>query len=177
MVVDIRLSSDFRKLIQAFPDHAFTRKDIIDILQKRTLDVFERHGKKGCESHIPSTNSSITDNKAKFLGKDTSKKSFPETPAVPESWLERLSIIKRELGLSQDSSLQDLRTELKDYTFASRAMMDESINGKYSKVLNSTVINFDDRKLDSIMNTAFHEIGHHVLYNRIDSTLIEEWKV
>lgn len=113
MVVDIRLSGDIRKLVHAFPEHSFTGEDLLDIIHKKTLAVFERHGKKGSESHIPSTNSSITDNKNRFLKKDTSKKSFPETPADPESWLKRLGIIKKELGLAEDESLQRLREELK----------------------------------------------------------------
>jgi len=121
MVVDIRLSGDLRKLVHAFPQHKFTCEDLLDIVHKKTLAVFERHGKTGSESHIPSTNSSITENKARFLKKDTSKKSFPETPADPIKWLELLSIIKADLGLSQDSTREQLREELKRIKNKSKA--------------------------------------------------------
>ena len=47
--------------------------------------------------------------------------SFPETPADPLMWLERLSIIKADLGLSQDESLQRLREELKRIQGKSKA--------------------------------------------------------
>lgn len=117
---DLRVLTELRRLVRYHPNSTFTSKDLIDIVNNRITSVYERLGISEnivvvqTPKVIPSGD--IVNNKNKFLGKETSKRTFSETPADGDAWAERISIIRSNLGLSHDEPTQnDLRKELKRF--------------------------------------------------------------
>jgi len=114
---DLRVLTELRRLVRYHPNATFTSKDLIDIVNNRTTSVYDRLGKtenKPNPKVVPSGD--IVNNKNKFLGKETSKRTFNETPVDGDAWAERISIIRSNLGLSHDEPTQnDLRKELKRF--------------------------------------------------------------
>ena len=112
---DMRVLTELRRLIRYHPKATFTSDDLADIVNNRTTKVYDRLGileNKPKPDVIPSGD--IVANKNKFLGKETYKRSFTETPADGNAWSERISETRSRLGLSHDEPTQnDLIIELK----------------------------------------------------------------
>lgn len=121
----MRVLTELRRLIRYHPKATFTSEDLSDIVNNRTTRVYDRLGileNKPAPDVVPSGD--IVANKNKFLGKETSKRSFKETPADGDAWSERISKIRSELGLSHDEPTQnDLIIALKRFRNKSKAAL------------------------------------------------------
>jgi len=111
---DMRVLTELRRLIRYHPKATYTSEDLSNIVNNKTTKVYDRLGvleNKPAPDVIISGD--INANKDKFLGKETSKRSFTESPADGDAWSKRISKIRSDLGLSHDVPTLELLIELK----------------------------------------------------------------
>lgn len=117
---DLIIIRALRTIARTYSKTKFTSQDLIDIANGHVLKVYQRLGSDKKETPARITGK-INENKDNFVGKESPKRSFTETPADPEKWLIRLAKIKSELGLAQDESLSVLRDKLVELSAKSKA--------------------------------------------------------